>query len=285
MKTLKVLGLAFAACAMGALCACSDDKKDSPDESITIRDENGNIQLTIKNPEKWVAVAKTVANELHEDATEQLQEWLTEESIKIKTQAASVTVNDMIDECADEVEDVATEKIPSPLAIFTTGDDCVANMVSVRNVLLGSVDGTVNQASIMALTAAKNPQLAQKISTQLADAVAKIQAIPAPLKQNANSAEAKAAIAACQTLERTLSGELQPMFNRLTGEDAALKAIVTQYADGVVTPSVTAAKTAADELLVAINTLPAKPTEQHLQAVIAAYIKARAALDLCAAFD
>lgn len=284
MKTWKILGMAIAACAMGAFSACSDDKKDTPDDSITIRDEHGNIQLTIKNPEKWVAAAKAVAADLHEEATEELQEWLTEESVKIQTQAASLTVDGMIDECADEVNDVATEKIPSPLAIFTTGDDCVANMGSVRNVLLGSLDGTVNQASIMALTASKNPQLAQKISTQLADAVAKIQAIPKPLKQNSNSAEAKAAISACLTLEQTLTSELQPMFRQLTGEDTALEAIVAQYANGVVTPSVTAAKTAADELLVAINTLPSQPTEQHLKAVIAAYIKARAVLDLCAAF-
>ena len=284
MKNWKLLGVALAACAMGAFTSCSDDKNDSPEESITIKDENGNIQLTIKNPEKWVAAAKAVVADLHEDATEELQEWMTEESIKIKTQAASVTVNEMIDDCIDEVDDVATEKIPSPLAILTTGDDCVANLGSVRNVLLGSLDGTVNEASIMALTASKNPQLAQKISTELADAVAKIQAIPQPLKQNANSTEATAAIAACKTLQTTLSRELQPMFRQLQGDDAALKAIVTQYADGVVTPSVNDAKTAADELLIAVNTLPSQPTEQHIQAVIAAYIKARAALDLCVAF-
>lgn len=284
MKLRKILAVALSACAMGLITGCTDDKKDTPEDSITIRDEHGNIQLTIKNPEKWVAAAKAVAADLQEDAAEQFQEWLTEEQVKIQTQAASLTVNEMIEECGDEVNDIATEKIPSPLAIFTTGDDCVANMGSVRNVLLGSTDGSVNEASIMALTAAKNPQLAQKISSQLADAVARIQAIPKPLKQNANSAEAKAAIAACLTLEQTLTNELQPMFQQMTDEDAAMQAIVNQYATGVVTPSVTAAKTAADELLVAVNTLPSQPTEAHIQAVIAAYIKARAALDLCAAF-
>lgn len=284
MRIRKFFAVAMAACAMGLVSGCSDDKKDSPEDSITIRDEHGNIQLTIKNPEKWVAAAKAVAADLQEDAAEQLQEWLTEEQAKIQNQAASITVNEMIDECADEVNDVATEKIPSPLAIFTTGDDCVANMVSVRNVLLGSLDGTVNEASIMALTAAKNPQLAQKISTQLANAVAKIQAIPKPLKQNVNSPEAKAAIGACLTLEQTLTGELQPMFRQLTGEDVALKAIVNQYSTGVVTPSVNAAKMAADELLIAVSTLPSQPTEAHLQAVILAYVKARGALDLCGAF-
>ncbi len=285
MKLSKILAPALLAAGLVCgLSACSDDKNDSPEESIIIKDENGNISLTIKNPEKWVAAAKSVARELHKDATEEMHEWVTEKTRELATQAPSESVSEMVDECADEVNDVATEKIPSPLAVFTTGDDCVANLGSVRNVLLGSTDGSVNPASIMAYTSVANPALAQKVSTQLADAVAKIQAIPAPLRDNSNSAEAKAAIAACKTLERTLETELEPMFTTLTGHDAELKAIVKQYAEGVVTPSLTAAQTAADELLAAVEALPAQPTEAHIQAAIAAYIKARAALDLCAAF-
>lgn len=284
MKLTKLTGLALlAAGVMAAMTACSDDKNE-PDDTIFIKDENGNISLTIKNPEKWVAAAKKVAAELHEDAVEKVNDWMTEESIKLKTQAASESIDEIIDECADEANEIATDKIPSPLAVFTTGDDCLANIGSIRNVLLGSLDGTVNQASIMAATSVANPALAQKIGVQLADAAAKIQAIPAPLRQNANSAEAKAAIAACLTLETTLRTEVQPLFRSITGMDEQQRAIVTQYADGVVTPSVAAAKTAADELLAAVNALPASPTEQHIQAVIAAYIKARGALDLCAAF-
>lgn len=284
MKLTKLSGLALLAGGlMSVMTACSDDKNE-PDDSIFIKDENGNISLTIKNPEKWVAAAKKVAAELHEDAVEQLNDWMTEESVKLKTQAASESIDDIIDECADEANDIATDKIPSPLAVFTTGDDCLANIGSIRNVLLGSLDGTVNQASIMAATSVANPVLAQKVATQLADAAAKIQAIPAPLRQNAGSTEAKAAIAACLTLETTLRTEVQPLFRSMTGMDEQQRAIVTQYADGVVTPSVMAAKTAADELLAAVNALPASPTEQHIQAVIAAYIKARGALDLCAAF-
>lgn len=284
MKLTKLLSLALLATGlMSVMTACSDDKNE-PKDSIVIKDENGNISLTIKNPEKWVAVAKKVAAELHEDAVEQLNDWMTEESIKLKNQAASQSIDEIIDECADEANDIATDKIPSPLAVFTTGDDCLANIGSIRNVLLGSLDGTVNQASIMAATSVANPALAQKVATQLADAAAKIQAIPAPLKQNSGSAEAKAAIAACLTLETTLRTEVQPLFRSMTGMDEQQRAIVTQYADGVVTPSVAAAKTAADELLAAVNALPASPTEQHIQAVIAAYIKARGALDLCAAF-
>lgn len=284
MKLTKLTGLALlAAGVMAAMTACSDDKNE-PDDTIFIKDENGNISLTIKNPEKWVAAAKKVAAELHEDAVEKVNDWMTEESIKLKTQAASESIDEIIDECADEANEIATDKIPSPLAVFTTGDDCLANIGSIRNVLLGSLDGTVNQASIMAATSVANPALAQKIGAQLADAAAKIQAIPAPLRQNAGSAEAKAAIAACLTLETTLRTEVQPLFRLMTGMDEQQRAIVTQYADGVVTPSVAAAKTAADELLAAVNALPASPTEQHIQAVIAAYIKARGALDLCAAF-
>lgn len=284
MKLTKLSALALLAGGlMSVMTACSDDKNE-PDDSIFIKDENGNISLTIKNPEKWVAAAKKVAAELHEDAVEQLTDWMTEESVKLKTQAASESIDDIIDECADEANDIATDKIPSPLAVFTTGDDCLANIGSIRNVLLGSLDGSVNQASIMAATSVANPALAQKVATQLADAAAKIQAIPAPLRQNAGSTEAKAAIAACLTLETTLRTEVQPLFRSMTGIDEQQRAIVTQYADGVVTPSVTAAKTAADELLAAVNALPASPTEQHIQAVIAAYIKARGALDLCAAF-
>lgn len=284
MKLTKLSGLALLAGGlMSVMTACSDDKNE-PDDSIFIKDENGNISLTIKNPEKWVAAAKKVAAELHEDAVEQLNDWMTEESVKLKTQAASESIDDIIDECADEANDIATDKIPSPLAVFTTGDDCLANIGSIRNVLLGSLDGSVNQASIMATTSVANPALAQKVATQLADAAAKIQAIPAPLRQNAGSTEAKAAIAACLTLETTLRTEVQPLFRSMTGMDEQQRAIVTQYADGVVTPSVMAAKTAADELLAAVNALPASPTEQHIQAVIAAYIKTRGALDLCAAF-
>lgn len=285
MKFRKLI--THAIIATGIICglsACSDDKKDSPDSSIFIKDEDGNISLTIKNPEKWIAAAKVVAQKLHADATEQLNEWMTEKAAQLENQAASESISDMIDECADEVNDVATEKIPSPLAVFTTGDDCVANLGSVRNVLLGSLDGSVSQASIMAMTAVANPALAQKISAQLADAVAKIQAIPQPLRENANSTEAKAAIAACLTLEQTLDSELKPMFKNLTGHEAEMQAIVHQYADGVVTPSLAAAQTAADELLAAVNALPAQPSEQHIQAAVVAYVKARAALDLCGAF-
>lgn len=285
MKFTRFICLTLAGAGLiGGLSACSDDKKDTPEESIIIKDENGNITLTIKDPEKWIAAAKKVAADLREDAYEKVDDWLNEEAIKLQTQAASESVIEMIDECADEANDIATEKIPTPLALFTTGDDCLANIGSIRNVLLGSLDGTVNQASIIAMTAVANPALAQKISTQLADCATKIQAIPQPLKQNASGPEAKAAIAACRTFEQTLESELIPLFRTLAGEETALKAIVNQYATGVVTPSVNAAKAAADELFLAINTLPAQPTEAHVQAIVAAYIKARGALDLCAAF-
>lgn len=284
MKFKRFTRLAvIAAGILGGMTACSDEK-NSPEDSILIKDENGNISLTIKNPEKWVALAKKAAADLREDAAEQFNDWMTEESVRLQKQAASQSINEIIDECADEANDIATDKIPSPLAIFTTGDDCIANIGSIRNVLFGSLDGTVNQASIMALTATVNPTLAQKTAAQLADAAEKIKAIPAPLRQNASSPEAKAAITACRTLETTLRSEVQPLFRTMTGMEEQQRAIVTQYANGVVTPSVTAAKAAADELLVAVNSLPSSPTEQHVQAAIAAYIKARGALDLCAAF-
>lgn len=284
MKLTRFLGLALIAAGIGGgLTACSD-KDDTPDNSIVIKDENGNISLTIKNPEKWAAIAKKAAAELRDDAAEQLSDWITEESIKLKTQAPSRSISEIIDECAEEANEIATENIPSPLAIFTTGDDCLANIASIRNVLLGSLDGSVNESSIMAVTALENSALAQKLSSQLSDATMKIQAIPKPLRQNAGSTEAKAASAACLTLERTLRNELKPLFRTMTGKEAEQRAIVTQYADEVVTPSVTAAQTAADELLVTVNALHTSPTEAQIKAAIAAYVKARGALDLCAAF-
>lgn len=267
---------------MSLINACSDDKE--PQDAIVIKDEHGSVQLIIKNPDKWVAVAQKAAAELNADILEDVAEWENKLTTEVKQAAPHLAISKIIDECADEAEDVAEEKITNPYALFSTGDDCLANLLSIRNSLLGSLDGSVNPNSIMAVTAATKPELAQKVSTQLAAAAAAIQAIPQPLKQNATSAEAKAASAACMTLSTTLSTELLPLFAAMTDNATVLQPVVDDYVDVVVLPSLQNAKQAAAELTAAMIPLLSERNQDNIQIAIKAYTKARGAVDLCAAF-
>lgn len=267
-------------CCLGVAFASCSDK--STDDEIVIKGADGGVVVTIQNLDKWKAQAQRLIAELNEDAVAELGKWQTGYADTFKALPPSQSLAMIVGECADCAEELADEKIPRPVAILTTGDDCLGYIGSIRNSIFGTTDGTVGQASIMAYLSVANPQSAQSLGGQLQAAAAAIQAIPQPLASNAASEQAKAAVSACLSLEETLGQQVLPLVASMP--DTLAREIVATYVDDVVTPSTADAVTLATQTLAAAQTMALDPTEANITATVRLYIRARAAADLCAAF-
>lgn len=137
-------------------------------------------------------------------------------------------VEQLIDGCTDIANEVGSTKIGDPYNLYTSGDtegalyaveswyswhsrdDYANNIRSIRNAYFGSRDGKVNPNSLSAIVAKLDADLDARVKNAIQGAIDAILAIPQPFRNNINSAEAKAAMAACGELESILDEELKP---------------------------------------------------------------------------
>lgn len=262
------------------ITACSD--KNDPSDNIVIKNESGSVVVTIQNINKWKEDAKDLVNDLNRQFFDDLAKWQTDYAQSFKAQNPSANTARIIGACADCADEIANEKIPHPIAVFTTGDDCLGYIGSIRNSIFGSIDGTIAPTSFMALLSTAKPSLAQTLAIQLQEAAETIKAIPQPLAANASSPQAQKAISACQTLSQTLRQQIAPAL--VTADEQTAGAIINAYVDNVIVPSVTNARTCSAKALAAMQTVTSSPTQDNITAAVNQYIKARAAIDLCQSF-
>ena len=129
-------------------------------------------------------------------------------------------VREIVVGCETIVDEVGNEKIADPyhsknvLSVeswysWNSLADFMDNIRSVENSYLGGIEGSRSGTSLSAYVLLKNPQLDANIKAAIADAIAKIKAIPAPFRNqlnNAGSAPAiEAAMDACNHLAEQLS--------------------------------------------------------------------------------
>ncbi|GHT08619.1 hypothetical protein FACS189415_2470 [Bacteroidia bacterium] len=127
------------------------------------------------------------------------------------THAATTIVQGCID-IADEVGEVKigtaygkddVNYIESPYS-FNSKVDFIDNIKSIENAYLGGVESH-RGASLSQYIKDKNATLDTEVKAAIANAIAKIEAIPYPFAINYASAEAGVAIGACQALSGSLS--------------------------------------------------------------------------------
>ncbi len=262
-----------------ALTACSDN---TPQQGFEFSDDNGSLSISVINPEKWAATAQGVANELNSELLSKVSAWEDGLAAEVKARSSAEVCGKIVINCASEAKIVAG-KISAPKAglITMTADDLVANLGSIRNSLFGSIDGTPSPASLIAVASVAAPQLQQTIVADMQAASAAIKAIPLPLLTNGDSPEAQQAQAACLKLNQSIS-QLADLIAMMP--EAQRQAIVNQYVDGVVLPSVHQARGAAAQLMAAVDAMIKTPSQETISAMIQAYVQTRGALDLCEAF-
>ena len=195
-------------------------------------------------------------------------------------------VEQVIDGCNDIANEVGNAKIGDPYDLYVNGnvedalyaveswyswhsiDDYSNNILSIRNAYYGSRDGSVSSKSISALVKKIDAVLVSKgkasdFDKEMKDAINKaytsIQAIPAPFRNNINSAEARQATVACNELDETLR-DLKAVIQN-SGDictEASLKEVVDNYVNEVVLPTYADLKKENTALNTAVRALAAE---------------------------
>lgn len=180
-------------------------------------------------------------------------------------------------------------------------DDYTNNIFSIRNTYYGRIDdndvskidtnldgfasyrdfddeGDIAENSLSTLIASVNPELDEKIKTQIFEAAKAIQAIPQPFRNNIDSDESVAAMNACIELAATLQNELLPYATSDLADPSfndRLDAICEQFVDVVVLPTYQDLQAKNRALLELVNTFRESPSDANFEAVCDAWILAR----------
>lgn len=300
---VAALGLGLSAC---------DEKKD---DVIDVEVDGVTAEITKDNLQNWVKYADQVAALLKKDTEDLLASWkesyeggdafskiFKEHNAGTAYTSATSCIEQIIDGCSDIANEVGTAKIGDPFDLFVSGktqqalfaveswfswhsrEDYANNILSIRNSYYGSLDGTVNAASMSKLVESVDPDLDKAVKEKIALAHTAIMAIPNPFRNNINSQEAKTAMTACENLDNVLTNQLKPFFQNLTGHDAEEQAIVEQYVDGVVLPTYELLAQRAGVLYTAVHALAQDPTDNTFKAAAEAWLEAREPWETSEAF-
>lgn len=293
--------------ALGAT-SCSDDNGVDFEYAA-------NLDYSADNAEQWGNYMVVVSNLLKEDAANLYDYWNTGGS-DYSTSYANIfknhnsqeynsalsCVEEIIDGCADIASEVGSTKIGDPYNLYQAGkttealyaveswyswhsrDDYRNNILSIRNSYYGSLDGTVNTASLSAVLSAADPDLDTRAKTLIDAAAQAIYNIPQPFRSHINSNESRAAMEACADLENFLTNELKPYFQQHISDDARLSPVVTQYVDGVVLPTYKALKEKNEALDTAVKAFRENPSNTAFEACAQAWLDAREPWEMSEAF-
>ncbi len=203
-------------------------------------------------------------------------------------------VEQMLDGCSDISNEVGEAKIGDPLSLYNDGQtekalysveswyswrsrqDYSNNILSVRNVYYGSLDGTVATHSLSALLATANASLDTKMKDAIKQAYDAILAIPDPFCQNINCEEAKEAQEKCADLDGTIKEVKSYIQNdKDINTNEVLDPIVNNYVDVVVLPTYKTLSENADLLYTAVLNFRNNPSDDAFSETATAWIAAR----------
>lgn len=172
----------------------------------------------------------------------------------------------VINGMADIANEVGTSKIAEPYALYTANWmnkenmraglyaveswyswhsrlDYSNNILSIRNAYFGVYDKSIDNMSTTPATHSMyntvqslNPTLNTQMVNAINGAINAIQAIPQPFRNNINTAESRAAMTACTTLNDLLTRELTSFFSSNVS-NAECDSIVANIVDVVIVPT------------------------------------------------
>lgn len=176
-------------------------------------------------------------------------------------------IEQIIDGMADIANEVGESKIGDPLSKYMTNfpsysnmreglyaveswyswhsrDDYSNNILSIRNGYYGVYEKSLRlaaptpaQNSMYNVVNAVNPTLNRRVTDAINNAIAAIQAIPQPFRNNINTTESRTAQTACATLQQILSQDLKNFFETSASDDATLDPVIANIVDVVIIPT------------------------------------------------
>ena len=230
--------------------------------------------------------------------------------------SAEACVEQILDGCIDIANEVGNSKIGDPYNEYISGnttkalysveswyswhsrDDYKNNIVSIASSLINvRIDDELDAydlntivekqsnttASIMSKCMKNNSLKAQaeKVWNNVIAAWSAIDAIPQPFRNNIASAESKAAIEACDALNKELS-TLKGQIKTLSENDC--QEIVNNFVDAVALPTYADLVSKNNALANAVSKLQANPTNDNFEAACEAWLQARIPWETSEAF-
>ena len=291
------------------------DTPDTPSDPWANADANS-LEYNSAYGEQWANYMVTVANLLANDATTLAESWTGGYADIFKNhnsdeyKSAIECVEQIFDGCIDIAGEVGDAKIGEPYTLYTSGkttealyaveswyswhsrEDYRNNIYSIRNSYYGNIyeEGgdiaydEVDENSISAVLAKKNPELDKKAKELIKAAADAIMAIPDPFRNNINAPEVVVAMDACAELGSFIDEQLKPYFQENINDDATLDPIVKQYVDGIVVPTYTKLAALNTNLKAAVDKFKATPSDENFAACAEAWLEARVPWESSEAF-
>ena len=202
--------------------------------------EAANAVYNSDNAKAWSQYMKNTALLLVKDVTTLVDAWNNGYADEFRKHSGGDftsglrCIEQLIDGCIDIAGEVGGAKIGDPYTLYVSGkttealyaveswyswhsrDDYTNNIYSIRNAYSGSRDGSINNNSLSKLVAKYNPALDTEVKDAISLAANAIQAIPQPFRNNISSAEALAAMDACDDLGDVLEKKLKPFLQNNT---------------------------------------------------------------------
>lgn len=284
------------------LTACSSDN----DEPVQQEQEAKNLDYTADNAASWGNYMRVVAQLLVNDANTLYNDWTVSYNngdsyaAFFKGQDALLSVQQLIDGCADIANEVGTAKIGDPYDLYVSGqtekalyaveswyswhsrEDYRNNIYSIRNAYFGSRDGRPAALSLSEAVKAADATLDAEMKAAIDAAAAAIWAIPSPFRNHINSSEAKVAMTACADLNELLSRQLKAAVEQI--DRTVLAQIVANYVEVVVVPTYRDLKTNNQALLDAVEAFRQSPSNAGFKACANAWLAAREPWETSEAF-
>lgn len=305
MKKYLFSMAAVALMAAPVLTSCDDDDdvEDLSPEELAI----ASMDCTPSTQSAWGNYMRIVANLLVSDAQTLNDNWNTQADGKtvsyaeyFKSLKGLEAAQQIADGCYDIANEVGEAKIGDPLGLYEKGatnkalfaveswfswhsrDDYSNNILSIRNSLFGTLDGTESSKSLAAAVKAVKPTVYAETVAAITAAYSAIQAIPQPFRSNINSTEAKLAQVACAALGELLHGNFKSALESV--DDATLKTAVAEYVDSVVIPTYANLLSGNKALQTAVVAFQENPSDDAFAACAKAWLAARQPWETSEAF-
>ena len=202
--------------------------------------EAANAVYNSDNAKAWSQYMKNTALLLVKDVTTLVDAWNNGYADEFRKHSGGdftsglSCIEQLIDGCIDIAGEVGGATIGDPYTLYVSGkttealyaveswyswhsrEDYTNNIYSIRNAYYGSRDGSINNNSLSKLVAKYNPALDTEVKDAISLAANAIQAIPQPFRNNISSAEALAAMDACDDLGDVLEKKLKPFLQNNT---------------------------------------------------------------------
>lgn len=248
----------------------TDTNTDSSSSSSSSSTETSaaDINCTSSNLTSWANYMRAVIVLLYQDAANLYDDWTSSTSYggtnygayfkahNSSDYASAVNcIEQIVQGCIDIATEVGDAKIGDPIQKYNDNqitaalyaveswyswhsiDDYSNNILSIRNAYYGTRDGSVSENSISKFVETNKSELNTTVVDAINAAYDAIQNIPAPFRNNINSAEAVAAQEACLNLSDILDKQLKPYLTAITDKDTEFDNIISTYVDDVVVPT------------------------------------------------